>query len=285
MAAVAGGRPGRRGPGPATPASGRRRSCPVWRWAILVIVGAYFVIPLYAALRFTGFQLVSRRCSARQGFAPALELSVKLAVVTTVLTLVLMLPTTIYVHLRLPQAAPAAGGHHDPADRDPAGRAHRRRARGGAGLPEEHAVPARPRVRGAGHAVRLPVVRRRAARAGPAHAGRGGPVARRGLAADAVAGADAEPAHRAAVGHRAHRGPGARRVHHGQPGPVPDVPGVDRGLRPDQRPDLGRGLAAGAVRHLGLPDGDHADRRPVAPDRRDRSLRCSLSAGAAPGGS
>ena len=80
----------------------RRRSVPVWRWAILVIVGAYFVIPLYAALRFTGFHSFPAVLT-QEGFAPAFELSVKLAAVTTVLTIVLMLPTSIYVHLRLPR--------------------------------------------------------------------------------------------------------------------------------------------------------------------------------------
>jgi putative spermidine/putrescine transport system permease protein len=80
----------------------RRRSLPVWRWAILVIVGAYFVIPLYAALRFTGFHSFTAVFS-QVGFAAALELSLKLAAVTTTATIVLMLPTSIYVHLRLPK--------------------------------------------------------------------------------------------------------------------------------------------------------------------------------------
>jgi putative spermidine/putrescine transport system permease protein len=37
------------------------------------------------------------------GFSDALILSLKLAVITTVLTMALMVPTTIYVHLRLPR--------------------------------------------------------------------------------------------------------------------------------------------------------------------------------------
>ena len=57
MAAVIAEQPGRRGPRPGRPGQRRRRSWPVWRWAILVIVGAYFVIPLYAALRFTGISI------------------------------------------------------------------------------------------------------------------------------------------------------------------------------------------------------------------------------------
>ena len=37
------------------------------------------------------------------GFGDALWLSLRLALVTTVITLVLMVPTAVYVHLRLPQ--------------------------------------------------------------------------------------------------------------------------------------------------------------------------------------
>jgi putative spermidine/putrescine transport system permease protein len=80
----------------------KRRSYPVWRWIILVVTGIYFLIPLYAALRFAGWRSFGQVVH-QTGFAAALELSLKLAVMTTVLTLVLMVPTTIYVHLRLPR--------------------------------------------------------------------------------------------------------------------------------------------------------------------------------------
>jgi putative spermidine/putrescine transport system permease protein len=79
----------------------RRRSYPVWRWVTLVLAGAYFVIPLYAALRFAGakaFPDIFRQ----SGFLSAIGLSLRLAVITTIITLVLMVPTTVYVHLRLP---------------------------------------------------------------------------------------------------------------------------------------------------------------------------------------
>ena len=89
----------------AGPVARRRRSLPVWRWVILVGAGIYFLIPLYAALRFSGFGTFGQVFS-QTGFSDALLLSVKLAVVTTVLTLVLMVPTTIYVHLRLPRIRP-----------------------------------------------------------------------------------------------------------------------------------------------------------------------------------
>ncbi len=89
----------------ADPARARRRSYPVWRWIILVVAGLYFVIPLYAAFQFTGWSAFGQVFS-QVGFSDAIILSLKLAVITTVLTLVLMVPTTIYVHLRLPAIRP-----------------------------------------------------------------------------------------------------------------------------------------------------------------------------------
>jgi putative spermidine/putrescine transport system permease protein len=86
---------------PVTRPVARRRSFPVWRWAILLVAGAYFLIPLYAALRFAGLKAFPD-VFKQSGFVSAIGLSLRLAVVTTVLTLVLMVPTTVYVHLRLP---------------------------------------------------------------------------------------------------------------------------------------------------------------------------------------
>jgi putative spermidine/putrescine transport system permease protein len=89
---------------PAAPRPARRRRSrpPVWRWIILVIAGAYFFIPLYAALRFAGARAFPSVLH-QSGFTGALALSVRLAVITTAGTLVLMVPTTVYVHLRLPR--------------------------------------------------------------------------------------------------------------------------------------------------------------------------------------
>jgi putative spermidine/putrescine transport system permease protein len=89
-------------PGPARRSSGRRRQLPVWRWAILAVVGAFFIIPLIAAVRFTGFSSFPA-VFHQAGFSAAFELSVRLAAITTALTLLLMLPTVVYVHLRLPR--------------------------------------------------------------------------------------------------------------------------------------------------------------------------------------
>lgn len=86
-------------------ATARRPSIPagtVWRWVVLIVAGVYFLIPLWAALRFAGISAFGSVVS-EDGFTSSLGLSVRLAVVTTVITIVLMLPTTVYVHLRLPK--------------------------------------------------------------------------------------------------------------------------------------------------------------------------------------
>jgi putative spermidine/putrescine transport system permease protein len=80
----------------------RRRSFPVWRWVILLIAAAYFLIPLYAALKFAGLKAFTQ-VTSYPSFGSAFALSMRLAVIATVLTLVLMVPTTVYVHLRLPR--------------------------------------------------------------------------------------------------------------------------------------------------------------------------------------
>ena len=81
---------------------GRAKSFPVWRWVILLVAAVYFLVPLWAALRFAGIKALGSVVT-QAGFADALWLSVRLAIVTTVITIVLMLPTAVYVHLRLPQ--------------------------------------------------------------------------------------------------------------------------------------------------------------------------------------
>lgn len=102
MAAVTGTElAGRAASAPARSARRRLSRFPVWRWVILILAGVYFVIPLYAALHFAGFSSFGKVVH-QSGFGSALGLSVRLAVITTVITLVLMVPTTVYVHLRLP---------------------------------------------------------------------------------------------------------------------------------------------------------------------------------------
>jgi putative spermidine/putrescine transport system permease protein len=83
------------------PARRRRGQLPVWRWVVLIIAGIYFLLPLYAALRFAGLKAFGS-VFTQQGFGSSLWLSVRLAAVTWLITMVLMVPTTVYVHLRMP---------------------------------------------------------------------------------------------------------------------------------------------------------------------------------------
>jgi putative spermidine/putrescine transport system permease protein len=92
---------GAQAPAPNRRATGRR-SFPAWRWAILLAAAAYFLIPLYAALKFAGFKAFTQ-VTSYPSFGSAFALSLRLALIATVLTLVLMVPTTVYVHLRLPR--------------------------------------------------------------------------------------------------------------------------------------------------------------------------------------
>ncbi len=96
--------------GPAARGRSRWRSLRVWRFFVLAAAGTYFLLPLWAALRFSlaynGSGWSGEAYSGlfgQQGFSSAIWLSVQLAVVTTLVTLALMVPTTVYVHLCLPR--------------------------------------------------------------------------------------------------------------------------------------------------------------------------------------
>ena len=73
----------------------------VWRWVVLLVTAVYFLLPLWGALRFSGISAFSGVIS-EAGFGSSLWLSVRLAIVTTAITLALMVPTAVYVHLLLP---------------------------------------------------------------------------------------------------------------------------------------------------------------------------------------
>ena len=73
----------------------------IWRWVVLSIAAVYFLLPLLVAFRFAGIKSFGSVLS-QSGFTSSLGLSVRLAIVTTVIEIALMLPTTIYIHLRLP---------------------------------------------------------------------------------------------------------------------------------------------------------------------------------------
>jgi len=89
------------------PAPPRRTARPradrgaVWRWVVLLVAAVYFLLPLLVAFRFAGIKSFGSVLS-QSGFTSSLGLSVRLAIVTTVIEIVLMLPTAIYIHLRLP---------------------------------------------------------------------------------------------------------------------------------------------------------------------------------------
>ena len=82
--------------------TGAVRRFPYWRWIILILAGFYFALPLYSGFRFAGLSSFPAVAS-QEGFSDAFKLSLQLAAITTVLTLVLMVPTVVWVHLRLPK--------------------------------------------------------------------------------------------------------------------------------------------------------------------------------------
>ena len=92
------------------PAPQRRSRPRVWRGVVLLVAGVYFIAPLYAGLRFSlendnghlSFYAISA-IPAQTGFGGAFFLSLRLAVVATVLVMALMVPTSVYVHLKLPR--------------------------------------------------------------------------------------------------------------------------------------------------------------------------------------
>ncbi len=79
-----------------------KRRPAVWRWVILLLTAVYFLVPLWGALRFSGISAFGGVIS-QDGFGTSLWLSVRLAIITTLITLALMVPTSVYVHLRLPR--------------------------------------------------------------------------------------------------------------------------------------------------------------------------------------
>lgn len=87
-----------------------RRPAGAWRWVVFVLAAVYFVIPLVAAGQFslrdraghTSFAPY-REIFSQPDFGSTLWLSIKLGVMTVLLTLVLVVPTVTFVQLRLPR--------------------------------------------------------------------------------------------------------------------------------------------------------------------------------------
>jgi putative spermidine/putrescine transport system permease protein len=80
------------------------------RGIALFLAAVYFIVPFYAAMQFClqndngqfSLQTLSQIAQA-PGFFSALWLSTQLAVATMAIVLLLMVPTMIYVHLRMPR--------------------------------------------------------------------------------------------------------------------------------------------------------------------------------------
>jgi putative spermidine/putrescine transport system permease protein len=108
---------------PAAAPARRRRRVHVVPVLVVVFCASYFFIPLIAMARFSfqsvpvvrlGWSTLFDRWSVRPAlrafhdptFMPALIYSCKLAIGAIIVTLGLLLPTALWVHLRIPKAAP-----------------------------------------------------------------------------------------------------------------------------------------------------------------------------------
>ncbi|MET9490560.1 MULTISPECIES: ABC transporter permease [unclassified Nocardia] len=83
-----------------------------WRWIVLGLAAIYFIGPFAVAFWFTindkngvSFRVYTRILSAN-GLSGTLGTSLVLGLIAVVITLVLMVPTMLLVHLRLPAARP-----------------------------------------------------------------------------------------------------------------------------------------------------------------------------------
>lgn len=91
-----------------------------WEWPVIIVVGAFFIVPMLAMTRFAmqrvpmsllGRKTILSRWTIRglmntisdDKFQPAFLLSVRLGVVTVLVVLALLLPTVLWLHLRAVQ--------------------------------------------------------------------------------------------------------------------------------------------------------------------------------------
>jgi putative spermidine/putrescine transport system permease protein len=111
MTALLSGVAGRGSVAPETPVRRGRRGAGSWRFAVLVLLGLYFVIPIAASVWFTIRDRGRGGVTARyytgipgaEGFIDAFTRSLALAALTVVISLALMVPTVALVNLRLPR--------------------------------------------------------------------------------------------------------------------------------------------------------------------------------------
>jgi putative spermidine/putrescine transport system permease protein len=89
--------------------AGRRRRLNLFRYVVFTIFGLFFILPLLAMVRFSlqGSKLGTWSLAAWQqigsypGLLSSVELTLELAVITCVVVLVLMVPTMIWIQLRV----------------------------------------------------------------------------------------------------------------------------------------------------------------------------------------
>ena len=92
---------------PVRPVRQGRRRAGAWRWAVLALLGVYFVVPIAASIWFTirSPDGVTGRVYAQiptaEGFAESFTRSLVLSALTVLIALALMVPTVVLVELRL----------------------------------------------------------------------------------------------------------------------------------------------------------------------------------------
>ncbi|SDO22483.1 putative spermidine/putrescine transport system permease protein [Klenkia soli] len=90
----------------------RRRGAGAWRVVTLAVLGLYFLVPIAASVWYSSRSNGALTAEfytgipSAPGFAEAFGRSLVLAVLTVVLSLLLMLPTMVLVDLRLPRLRP-----------------------------------------------------------------------------------------------------------------------------------------------------------------------------------
>jgi ABC-type spermidine/putrescine transport system permease subunit II len=111
MTTLTAGVAGAGGVAPETPVRTSGRGAGAWRFAVLGVLGLYFLVPIGASIWFSVRDRGSGGVTAEhyleipgaEGFADAFGRSLLLAALTVVLALLLMVPTVVLVELRLPR--------------------------------------------------------------------------------------------------------------------------------------------------------------------------------------
>ncbi len=111
MTALAESVAGAGGVAPGTPVRPARRGSGRWRFAVLGLLGIYFLVPIAASVWFTVRNRGTGQFTAEfytgipgaAGFAESFTRSLVLAGLTVVIALALMVPTVVLVDLRLPR--------------------------------------------------------------------------------------------------------------------------------------------------------------------------------------